>query len=51
MMIHKFETNKIVLFFPGGYMMHFKPPVICNMSHVLYLVSHSSFQPFPNRKS
>ena len=37
--------------FPGGYLMHLKPPVMCHMSHVLCLVSHNTFQPFPNHKS
>ena len=50
-MIDKFESNQIVLYFPGGYMMHLKPPVMCHMSYVLFLVSHATFQPFQNRKS
>ena len=32
-------------------MMHLKPPVLCHMSHVLFLVSHTTLQSFPNRKS
>ena len=50
-MIDKFETNNLVLYFPWGYMMHIKPPVMCHISHVLCLVSHATFHPFPNHKS
>ena len=42
-MIDKFETDQILLYFPVEYMMHFKPPVMCPMSHVLCLVSHATF--------
>ena len=45
------ETSQIVLYFLGGYMMHLKPPFMCHLSHVLCLVSHATFQPFPNCKS
>ena len=41
LIIGKFETNQIFLYFPGGYMMHLKPPVMCYMSNVLCLVSHA----------
>ena len=51
LMTDKFENNQIVVYFPGRYLMQLKPPVVCNMSHVLCLVSHATFQPFPNRKS
>ena len=50
-MIDKFESNQVVLYFPGGYRMHLKPLVMCHMSNVLCLLSHATFQPFPNCKS
>ena len=52
-MINKFETNPIVFYFyfTGGYIMHLKPPVMFQMSNILCLVSHATFQPFPNRNS
>ena len=41
LMVEKFKTNQIVFFFPGGYMIHLKPPFMCHMSHVLCLVTHA----------
>ena len=35
LMIDEYETNQIVLYFPGGYIRHLKPLFMCRMSCVL----------------
>ena len=47
--IDNFETNQIVLYLPGGYMMHLE--TTCHVSHVTCQVQHVTFYPFPNPKS
>ena len=49
LMIDNFETNQIVLYLRGGYMMNLE--TTCHVSHVTCQVQHVTFQPFPNRKS
>ena len=43
------ETNQIVLYLTGGYMMHLE--TTWHVSHVTCQVSHVTSQPNPNRKS
>ena len=48
-MTEHIETNQIVLYLSGGYMMHLE--TTWNVSGVRCQVSHVTLQPLPNRKS